>query len=359
MPNKLLCPCRLYAYGALLSCCAIGGSLAFVSMRALQQDRNDLLTPDLLPVAQVDGDGFERVNRTGSVDIQSEYDIDDLLIPQREIHELLPKDAIPSLTDPELELAASSTWLQPGDRVIDVTVGEESVAVPLKILNFHEIANMTVGGEPVAATYCPLCDSTTVISRRVEHDGETHVLEFGVSGALYNSNVLMYDRTNLGLWSQLGLRSVSGPMSGVELRHLPMRVVTWMQYKLMHPAGRVLTRNTGHDRPYDQNAYQSYFQRDDTLVPVRGIGEALATKKTLGLGIKQGDRAWFITVEAIGEGYTLETPDGPVTVETNDAGVYVGEAPEGTTTVQTFYYSWSAFHPDTEVIATEEQKGSE
>jgi len=301
------------------------------------------------------------VRRPGSVVLEEEYNLEDLRIPLDEIHTLLPRDAIPSLTDPKLEAVADGQWLEPSDRVIAVVVGGEAIAAPLKILNFHEVANMTVGGEPVAATYCPLCDSATLVSREIETTGEdagedgepvTEVLEFGVSGALYNSNVLMYDRTNMGLWSQLGMRCVSGPMAGAYLRHLPVRVVEWREFVEAHPKGKVLSRDTGHTRAYGNSPYASYFQNPDRLlVPVQGMGDALP-RKTLGVGILAGDAAWFVAAEAIGEdGLTLETSAGDVELRATEAGVEVVSAPEGVWTAQTFYYSWSAFHPETEVVA--------
>lgn len=96
---------------------------------------------------------FERVRRPRAVKVDEEYDVSGLTLPLEEIHELLPRDAIASLTDPKLEDAAAADWMGPADRVIDVTIGTESVAVPFRILNFHEIANLTVGGEAIAATY--------------------------------------------------------------------------------------------------------------------------------------------------------------------------------------------------------------
>ena len=97
---------------------------------------------------------LRRVHRPGAVHVDQEYDVTGLTIPLEEIHELLPKDAIPSLVDPKLEsVAEASEWLVADDRIIVVTVGDETVGAPLKILNSHEIANLEIGGEPVAATY--------------------------------------------------------------------------------------------------------------------------------------------------------------------------------------------------------------
>jgi len=294
--------------------------------------------------------------RSGPVDVEEEYDLDNLQIPLEEIHSLLPRDRIPALTDPKLVSPADADWLEPDARVIAVEIGGEAVAFPLPILNFHEVANLTLGGRPIAVTYCPLCDSATVVSREIERpasDGgtRTQVLEFGVSGALYNSNVLMYDRTTMGLWSQLGMRSVSGPLAGTSLEHLPVRIVTWETFQQEHPGARVLSRDTGHDRSYDRDPYAGFFEDPDRMVvPVPGMGDALP-KKTLGVGILAGGEAWFVAADAIGEGRTVETPLGPVELRRSEAGIEVASAPEDASTAQTFYYAWSAFNPATKVIA--------
>ena len=282
------------------------------------------------------------VRRPGAVDLHETYAMDDLQVPENEIHTLLPRDAIPSLVDPALENASDAAWMKPDDRVIEVVVGDDAVAAPLRIMNWHEVANLTVGGEPVAATYCPLCDSATVVSRRsTDPEGNARVLELGVSGALYNSNVLMYDRTDMALWSQLGMRAVSGPVAGESLGHLPAKIVSWGRFLIEHPGGKVISKETGYERDYDNaNPYEWFFANPDRLlVPVKNVGDALP-KKTLGVGVKTPGGAWFISAEVIGDGYTLTTELGDVTVVTSDAGIEVVSAPEGAMTAQAFYYSW-------------------
>jgi len=334
---------------------AIAAVLTTTVVSAYVFQQEDTLNPEAQArtEARNQGAGSETIRRPGSVILGEAYDLSDLSIPLEQIHTLLPKDAIPSLTDPETEKASELTWLDDGDRVLFVEIEGEAYAAPLKILNFHEVVNTTVGGEPVALTYCPLCDSATAFSRRVQREGdEPIVLEFGVSGALYNSNVLMFDRTFRGLWSQLGMHAVSGPMAGAGLEHLPARLVSLARFRAEYPDGLVVSRDTGHVRPYDRNAYAGYFETDETMVPVWGIGDEIKKKKTLGVGVEAGAKSWFITADAIGaEGMTLQTPMGPVELAVSDAGIDVVSAPEGVNTAQTFYYSWSAFRPETEVIA--------
>ncbi len=124
-------------------------------------------SPATSPETKADEPEFKQRNRPGSVDINKAYDTSNPQIPLDEVHTLLPKDAIPALTDPTFEPVADSDWLPDEARVI-VLEGDSSIfAIPLTILDSHEIVNMTLDGKPIAATYCPLCDSATVISRAI------------------------------------------------------------------------------------------------------------------------------------------------------------------------------------------------
>ena len=262
------------------------------------------------------------------------------------------QDGIPPLTDPERIPVADADYPSPTGRVIEVVINGHAVAYPIGILNFHEIANDTVGGEPIAATYCPLCDSASVISRNLEVDGETLTLEFGVSGFLYNSNVVMYEKTTNALWSQVLMQAVTGPHSGRSVKHYPARVVSFAQFKLKHPRGEVLTTNTGHERTYESNPYVEYFNDSDRIYPGFDFSDERLPHKALGVGVLVGDTAYFIPKSAaIEEPVTFTTEHGAVTIEANDAGMQVVEIPDGALTIQTFWHSWAAFHPKTEIIS--------
>ena len=300
---------------------------------------------------------FHQVNRPGAVVLAEEYDTSDAKIPLDEVHTLLPRDAIPALTDPKTESAEKAgEWLEDGDRIIVVGANGQTLGVPVRILMFHEVANVTVGGEPMAASYCPLCDSATVFSRTVRvGKTKTEVLEFGVSGALFNSNVLMYDRAHKGLWSQIAMKAVTGPMAGTALSTQPVQIVRFDKFREAHPDAKLVSRETGHQRPYTGDPYAGYFGSDRLLVPVKHVGDAMG-KKTLGVGVSYEGKAWFVPAKVIGDGVTIETGAGPVRVEASDAGIDVVEAPEGVQTAQAYYYSWSAFYPDTAVIGAAEKK---
>ena len=182
------------------------------------------------------------------------FDLASLIVPANEVHSGgPPKDGIPALTNPRFIAASEATYLRPDERVIGFASGEEARAYPLSILNYHEIVNDRVGDLPVAVTYCPLCDSCAVFDRRTEL-GER---EFGVSGLLYNSNVLMYDRGGQpeSLWSQVMTRGISGPAARRPLTALPLELTTWIEWRSRHPETSVLSSETGHRRDYRRSPY--------------------------------------------------------------------------------------------------------
>ena len=166
-----------------------------------------------------------------------------------------PPDGIPPIDNPVFEdVDAAGEWLSERDRVLMVTPGAETRAYPLAIMTFHEIVNDVVGGEPLVVTYCPLCNSGLVFERTV--DGE--VLDFGTSGRLYNSNLVMYDRATRSLWSQFTGEAIVGERLGTTLERVPMQIVSFSELAARRPDAEVLSRDTGHRRPYGDNPYVGY-----------------------------------------------------------------------------------------------------
>lgn len=166
-----------------------------------------------------------------------------------------PPDGIPPIDDPRYERVSDVDWLAAREPVIALTIGDDARAYPLQILTWHEIVNDEVGGVPVAVTFCPLCNTPFAFERPVV-DGE--VTTFGTSGKLYHSNLVMYDRATSSLWPQASGRAVMGALTGATLRRLPVQIVAWEDFRSAFPAGRVLSRDTGHDRPYGENPYVGY-----------------------------------------------------------------------------------------------------
>ncbi len=310
---------------------------------------------------------WEPVHRENAVNVDEAFDTSNLAIDRFQIHELLAKDTIPSLTDPETVPLSEADFLMERGRIVLVEVNGAYLAVPIRVLNWHEMINIEVGGEPIAVTYCPLCDSVSVFSRRVpmpesvdsENAGADVTLEFGVTGALYNSNVLFYDKRTKSLWSQLGMEALSGPMVGTALRHLPFRVLRTPEVRIEAPEDtRVVTTNTGYTKPYESSPYEAYFTQPRLVVPVWFMDTRLPAK-TLGLGVKVGDKSWFVPAsDLMNLELSFDTPAGKVRATISTGGLVVLDAPEEAQLAQTFFYSWAAFHRGTEIVRVDEAEAA-
>jgi len=166
-----------------------------------------------------------------------------------------PPDGIPAIDRPEfVTVQEAGKWLNPREPVLAFELNGEAKAYPLQIMIWHEIVNDVVGGVPVVVTFCPLCNSALVFDRRV--NGE--ILDFGTSGMLYKSDLVMYDRKTHSLWVQMEGRAVVGDLVGVELKGYPAAIVGWGAWKEAFPSGKVLSRETGYRRAYGQNPYVGY-----------------------------------------------------------------------------------------------------
>ncbi|MFN2421931.1 MAG: DUF3179 domain-containing protein [Gemmatimonadota bacterium] len=176
-----------------------------------------------------------------------------------------PRDGIPALTDPRFEtVTQAAAWMRPDDRLLALEIGRQAKAYPLRILNWHEVVNDQVGRRPVLVTYCPLCGTGMAFDPVVR--GKRML--FGVSGLLYNSDVLMYDRETESLWSQIARRATSGSLRGTSLELLPLVHTTWDRWRREHPRGLVLSRETGHDRDYDRDPYLQYAAEPGVMFPL-------------------------------------------------------------------------------------------
>ena len=165
-----------------------------------------------------------------------------------------PRDAIPALSRPQFLPVSEVDFLKDVEPVIAFQEGEDARAYPLQILIWHEIVNDVVGGRPVLITFCPLCNTAIAFDRTVE--GKT--LEFGVSGFLRNSDLVMYDQLTESLWQQVTGEALIGTYVGTRLELLPSSIISWADFKEAFPAGLVLSRETGHSRRYGTNPYVGY-----------------------------------------------------------------------------------------------------
>jgi hypothetical protein len=170
-----------------------------------------------------------------------------------------PKDGIPAIDDPRfVSVNEADSFLDPGEPVAVLEVGGEVHAYPIQILVWHEIANDMIAGQPVAVTYCPLCNSTVAFSREVDD----RVLDFGTTGRLRNSDLVMYDRQTESWWQQLTAEAVVGELTGSKLEVLPSQILSWKEVQRVHPDAEVLSRDTGVSRDYGATPYAGYEDPD-------------------------------------------------------------------------------------------------
>ena len=316
---------------------------------------------------------------------------------------LLP-DQIPAIDEPQFAPAHDIDWLGDDEAVLVLQTGSEVRAYPVQVLMWHEIVNDVVDGVPVAVTYCPLCNSGIAFDRRV--DGR--VLDFGTSGTLYQSALVMYDRQTESLWTHFDGRAVVGTLVGAVLGPMLLSTVGWRDFLDAHPDAPVLTRDTGYGRSYGRNPYVSYDtiekpltgyysgDVDDRLAPMtrvvgihsgsdpvavelselreRGVIEVVVDGRPVTVWHRPGLASSLDAVQvadgddvgAVGA-FVGETDAGPVTFRRNDAGDFVddqtgstwnilGEAIDGAATgdrlqpvthVDTFWFAWSTYRPAT------------
>lgn len=262
-----------------------------------------------------------------------------------------PKDGIPALTNPDFVVAGQVDYLHPHDRVIGVTINKEARAYPLAILNHHEIVNDTIGATSLAVTYCPLCDSAAVFDRRTPLGQR----EFGVSGLLYNSNVLMYDRMGNpdSLWSQIKSSGISGPGANKSLTALPCELTTWDSWKSRFPKTLILSTKTGHQRDYRRNPYEMYFTNQQLMFPAKPASQRFPNKeRVLGVWVGNWYRAYPESQFPHGQDQITDTLDGKqltIVLDRKSHSLRAMHADEGVSWLYSFWFAWYALHPETSV----------
>lgn len=316
-----------------------------------------------------------------------------------------PPDGIPPIDEPKFLRAEDVDFLEDTEPVLALTVGDESRAYPVQVLIWHEIVNDTIDGIPVAVTYCPLCNSAIAFDRRLDD----RVLDFGTSGLLFNSALVMYDRQTETLWSHFTGEAAIGHLTGEVLDVFPMSTVSWADWREANPDGLVLSRDTGHDRDYGSNPYPGYDDVESSPFLFDGEvdGRLAAKERILGIeldgeaaavrldslqedGVEELDLgsselvAWVLggTASALdagsvsggrdvgatgvfsrivdGEELSFSADgDGFVDEQTSSTWNVLGEATSGPLAgtqleavphVDTFWFAWAAFRPDTTIV---------
>lgn len=292
--------------------------------------------------------------RLAALQLSPAFDLSATTVPRGEIHAGGPaKDGIPALTNPKFVAGGQATHLQPEDRVIGLVSSGDARAYPLKILDHHEIVNDRIGDMSVAVTYCPLCDSCAVFDR-LTPVGER---EFGVSGLLYNSNVLMYDRGGEpeSLWSQVMTKGVSGPAANQSLTALPLELTTWKDWQSRHPTTSVLSTQTGHGRNYSQSPYAPYFATPELMFPALPASDRLPRKaRVLGVWTDKAARAYPESTFSRDRTRVEENVGGKrIVIEFNPEAksLRVVEADDGVHWMYSLWFAWYAMRPATDVFS--------
>jgi len=266
-----------------------------------------------------------------------------------------PKDGIPSIDSPKfISIGEANEWLRDEEPGIAFSRGNTHRFYPYQIIVWHEIVNDTVEGDRILVTYCPLCLTGYVFDPLVK--GER--VEFGTSGKLWKSNLVMYDRKTDSLWSQILGEAVVGEMTGTKLKALPSDQVRYGNWKNLHPDGKVLSRDTGAVRFYGSNPYGDYFSATNLALSLAKPTDTRLPNSAFIFGIVINGEAKAYHIEAVKEKGIVEDVFQDTTIILR----YDGELdvvrvfqrlPDGQeeriNPFSSFWFSWAAVHPDTEL----------
>lgn len=286
------------------------------------------------------------------------FKIEDPLIPQDQIHHGgPPRDGIPALDNPKF--VSEDKRVKPKDKVLGINFNGIQKAYAIGILNHHEIVNDVFDGVPVVVSFCPLCG--TGMAYKGEAKGKA--MSFGVSGLLYNSDVLMYDRETESLWSQILGRAVTGESKGTDLEPIALEHTTWETWQKRFPASLLLSSDTGYARNYRRTPYVGYEKTRSLYFPVAHEDKRYHPKEVvIGVTIKGVSKAYpFIELGKVGE-LIRDKVGGQELLVYFDAKSRTARVEDRLGnliySLTAYWFAWYAFHPDTEVFSVEERAES-
>jgi len=278
--------------------------------------RSMILTILLLPFVAANA------QRSFEVDILAEtFDFDAATkksVALSDLHQGCPaRDCIPSIDNPKFVSAEEATHVGDDELVITLSYKGEYRAYPSQILDHHEIVNDTIAGDPLAITWCPLCGSAVGIERTV--GGE--ITEFGVSGVLYNSDLVLYDRATETLWDQIEAKGIVGTMTGVELTLVPVSMSRWAKWRDKHPDTLVLSADTGFEYDYTQDRYAEYRDSTRLFMPVSASDERVHAKTVVfGFDLPSGAVAYADSVLQADGSYSHDLNGAEAVITLHDDG---------------------------------------
>ncbi len=276
---------------------------------------------------------------------------DPLVDPNKILSGGPPKDGIPSIDNPKfVTVSEADEWIEDDELGLAIIHKGTKRFYPLQILVWHEIVNDDIEEDPILITYCPLCGSGIAYERKI--NGEE--VEFGTSGKLYNSNLVMYDRLTDSYWTQIGGRAIVGELTGTELKEVSIDTVFWNDWKGAHPDTQVLSKDTENKRNYGRDPYGSYYIDTDLYFPVENRDNRVHEKTVIfGIEIDNKFKAYPEKI-LIKENNRIEDNFNQILllITRDEAGIVTiirTDTNEEIIKERDFWFAWAAFHPETEL----------
>lgn len=275
------------------------------------------------------------------------------IVPLDEIYQgcLGGKDCIPSIDDPKFLKSNEQDFMKDEDLVLGVNLNNIQKAYPIKILNWHEIVNDKFEDIPIAVTYCPLCASSLAFIREIN----SKEVEFGVSGKLYNSDLVMYDRLTNTYWDQIEGKAIVGELTGTLLKQVPVEVIIWKDWLNAYPNTLVLSKETGYSRNYESYPYGNYETVREVYFPIinRDTQERLH-EKTLVYGIELDDKFKAYPQDIVKQKKSFDDEFAGTTLhfevdENNIVKIKDKNTGKEINKISLFWFAWFTFHPGTGV----------
>jgi hypothetical protein len=285
----------------------------------------------------------------GLFDTYNGFDVSRHAIPKDEILSGgPPRDGIPSINNPQFVTVKEAGFMKDNDLVIGIAHNDFLKAYPIKILNWHEVVNDTFGNNPVLVSFCPLCGTAMAFAPVIDERKFT----FGVSGLLYQSDLLMYDHQTESLWSQIEGEAVTGDMLGEKLFPLPSVHMTWKAWKAENPKTLVLSTHTGYQRDYDRDPYEGYELSERLYFPVKNLDRRFHPKeKVLGVEVNGVFKAYPFTLLAQAKTPIVDKINGKAFKVFYDAesqkAFVTDENDIVVPSLVSFWFAWYAFHRNT------------
>ena len=259
-----------------------------------------------------------------------------------------PRDGIHSIDAPAFASADAGDAVAPETPVLGVSLGGSARAYLIPILEYHQVVNDTLGGVPIAVTYDPLTGASRVFKRTVSG----RELHFGVSGLLYNSGFLMYDRETESLWSQFQGRAIAGELAGKTLERLAVRQEQFSSWIQREPKTGILIPPDPDKLDYNTSPYEGYSEKDGSVFPVEARDRRFHAKElVLGVVVNGKPRAYLASLVTRAGGKLEDELQGRKieVAYVPDTMSFRWTAPADVDVTEAYWFAWKAFHPDTEI----------